>query len=130
MNRALKPIVGFFAVLGVAFVAFTIYANVFLVGCTYSQVAQAVSPNGEHFAVFDQRVCKNPDDGWSRVLMGKRGERERNVLLEIRGTTQVGLTWTSDQELIVSYPRSASVKKYDVDGRPRVTLRPTDPAGL
>jgi hypothetical protein len=127
VRRALKPIIGFSAVVGFAYIAFAIYANLFLMNCTYSQVSQAVSPNGEHFAVFDQRVCRDPTEGWSRVLMGKRGVRERDVLLEIRGTTQVGLTWNSDQELVVSYPRSASVKEYDLDfGRPRVTLRPTD----
>ncbi len=91
---------------------------------------QAVSPKGEHFAAFDQRVGKNPDDSWSRVVMGKRGVRERQYVLEIRGTTQVGLTWNSDQELIVSYPRIAAVKTYDVEGRPRVTLHPIDAPGL
>jgi hypothetical protein len=48
--------------------------------------------------------------------------------MEVQGTTRVSLTWNSDQELVVVYPRSAVVKKYDVDiGVPRVTLRPTDP---
>lgn len=127
MRRALKPIIGFFAVVGFAYIVFAIYANPFLMNCTYSELSQAVSPNGEHFAVFDQRVCRDPTESWSRVLMGKRGALERDVLLEIRGTTQVGLTWNSDEELVVSYPRSASVRKYDLNfGRPRVTLRPTD----
>jgi hypothetical protein len=92
VHRAAKRVIGFFAVLGIAYVAFDIYANLFLMDCTLSQVAQAVSPNGEHFAVFEQRVCKDSDKSWSRVLMGKRGTREREWVLEVRGTTQVGLT--------------------------------------
>jgi hypothetical protein len=85
VHRALKPIVGFFAVVGFAYIAFAIYANLFLMNCTYNQISQAISPNGEQFAVFDQRVCRDPTDSWSRVLIGKRGVRERDVLLEIRG---------------------------------------------
>src|ERR1700685_2465249 len=96
--------------------------------CTSFQAGQAISPNGEQFAVFEQRICKDPRKSWSRVLMGKRESQVRDYLLEIQGTTQVNLTWNSDQELVVSYPRSAVVKKYDVDSaRLRVVFRPTDP---
>jgi hypothetical protein len=128
VHRALKPIIGVFAVIGIAYAAFAVFANFFLMDCTFVQAGHAISPNGEHFGVFEQRICKDPDKSWSRVLMGKRGTQVRDVLMEVQGTTRVSLTWNSDQELVVSYPRSAVVKKYDVDfGRPRVTLRPTDP---
>jgi hypothetical protein len=129
VHPVLKPIIGTFAVIGIAYCAFAVFATLFLMDCTFTQAAQAISPNGEHFAVFEQRICKDPDKSWSRVLTGKRGAQERSVLMELRGTTEVGLTWDTDHELIVSYPRAAVVKKYDTGSGPfRVTLRPTDPA--
>jgi hypothetical protein len=131
LNRILKVVVGFFAVIGAMYVAFAVYFALFSSHCIYSEPAQAVSSNGEYFAVYEQTVCRDPDKSHSQVVMGKRGVKARSVLLEIRGTSQVGLTWNTDHELVVSYPRSAAVKQYDADvGMPRVTLRPTDPPGL
>jgi hypothetical protein len=128
VHRALKPIIGFFAFVGVAYFAFAIYAHFFLLDCTFSEVAQAVSPNGENFAAFEEQTCNNPDKSWSRVLIGQRGTPGREVVLEIRGTTEVGLTWDTDQQLIVSYPRSAAITKYHLGfGWGRITLLPTDP---
>jgi hypothetical protein len=131
LNPLLKVVIGFFAVIGVAYVAFAVYFALFSSHCIYSEPAQAVSSNGEYFAVYEQTVCRDSDKSHSQVVMGKRGVKARSVLLEIRGTSQVGLTWNTDQELVVSYPRSAAVKQYGADiGMPRVTLRPTDPPGL
>jgi len=130
-NRLLKVVVGFFAVIGVVWVALTVYVNVFSSGCIYSEPAQAISANGEYFAVYEQTVCRrDPDKSHSRVVMGKHGVKERTVLMEIRGTSQVALTWNTDHELVVAYPRSAVVKQYGpYNELPRVTLRPTDPPG-
>jgi len=128
MYEALKPIIGIFAVIGVVYVAVAVVTSLFLMDCTSIQAGQAVSPDGESFAVFEQRICKDPEQSWSRILTGKRGLHVRDLLMEIRGTTRVGLTWNSNQELVVSYPKSAVVKKHGRDsGHPRVTLRPTDP---
>lgn len=131
MNRLLKAAVGFFAVIGVLYVAFAVYFAMFSSHCIYSEPAQAVSADGEYFAIYEQTVCRDPAKSHSQVVMGKRGVEARSVLLEIRGTSQVGLTWNTDHELVVSYPRSAAVKQYGADiGMARVTLRPTDPPGL
>lgn len=131
MSSLLKAVVGIFAAIGALYVAFAVYFALFSSGCIYSEPAQAVSSNGEYFAVYEQTVCRDPDKSHSQVVMGKRGVKARSILLEIRGTSQVGLTWNTDHELIVSYPRSATVKQYSADiGMPRVTLRPTDPPGL
>jgi len=130
LTRILKAVVGFFAVIGFAYVVFAIYFSVFRSGCIYGEPAQAVATNGEYFAVYEQTTCRDPEKSHSQVVMGKRGVKARSVLLEIRGTSQVGLTWNTDQELIVTYPRSAAVKPYGAEiGWPRVTLRPTDPPG-
>ena len=128
MHRALKPIIGLFDFVVVAYFAYAIYALFFLAECTFSEVAQAVSPNGENFAAFEEQTCNNPDTSWSRVLIGKRGTPGRELVVEVRGTTEVGLTWNTDQELIVSYPRSAAIRKYHLGFEwGRVTLLPTDP---
>ncbi len=113
--------------MGLAYVAFGIYANFFLMNCAY-QVAQAAAPDAERIAFFEQTVCKDPSKSHSDVSLGQRGVKERDVLLEIRGTTQVSLTWNTAQELVVSYPASANVKKYEVDSSPvRVVLKPLGP---
>jgi hypothetical protein len=59
--------------------------------------------------------------------MNDRGLKECVVALQIRGTTQVGLTWAGNSELLVSYPNGASVKQLgSYDGWPRITLRKTE----
>jgi hypothetical protein len=130
LHPILKPIVGVFALIGVAYCAFAVYANLFLMDCVFSSTAQAISPNGEYFGVYEQRICRDPDKSTSQVLIGKRGSDTRSVLLELRGTSDVRLTWSSDRELVVSYPRSAAViKQYGMDFEwGRVTLRPADSA--
>jgi hypothetical protein len=130
-DRILKVVVGFFAVIGAVWVALTVYLNVFSSGCIYSEPAQALSANGEYFAVYEQTVCRDPDKSNSRVVMGKHGVKERSVILEVRGTSQVGLTWNTDHELVVSYPRSAVVRQLGpYNELPRVILRPMDSPGL
>jgi hypothetical protein len=121
---ALKTIVGVFAVLGAAYVAFGLYAMFFLPHCMFSYAAQATSPTGQYSAVYQQSICEDPERSRSEVLIGKRGVRERIVALEIRGTTQVNLTWADESKLFVSYPTDASVKELGpYEGWPRVILR-------
>ena len=127
MKSALKVAVGVFATIGVLYTAFFIYATVFLSDCILTIPAQAISPTGEYTAVFQQTTCKNMDKSRSEVLLGKRGVKERYVVLEIRGTSRVDLSWGQPDELVVFYPNSAVVKKLGTDGTwPRVTYRPTE----
>lgn len=89
-----------------------------------SYAAQAASPTGQYYAVFEQRICEDPGTSQSDVRIGKRGVRERIVALEIRGTTQVNMTWADDSKLFVSYPTDANVKELGpYEGWPRVILR-------
>src|SRR5262245_1923718 len=86
--------------------------------------AQATSPTGQYYAFFQQSMCEDPDTSRSEVHIGKRGVKERIVALQIRGTSQVGLTWEGDSELLVSFPIDASVRELGpYDGWPRVVLR-------
>jgi hypothetical protein len=124
---ALRIVVGVFAVLGVAYSALWLYATFLLPHCMLSYTAQATSPSGQYYAVYEQRICQDPNKSKSEVNIGKRGLKERIVALQIRGTTQVGLTWTGNSELLISYPNDASVKQLGpYDGWPRVILRKTE----
>ena len=124
MRLALKTIVGVFAVLGVAYTALWIFMTFFLPHCMLAYAAQATSPTGQYSAVYQQSICEDPNRSRSEILIGKRGVRERIVALEVRGTTQVNLTWADDSKLFVSYPTEASVKELGpYEGWPRVILR-------
>ena len=124
MSFALKTVIGVFAVLGVAYTALWLYVTFFLPHCVLTYAAQATSPTGQYFAVYEQRICEDPGKSQSSVRIGKRGIRERIVALEIRGTSQVNLTWADDSELFVSYPIEARIKELGpYDGWPRVVLR-------
>jgi len=128
LRFALKVAVGVLATVGVIFIALETFALLFAPHCMLNSAAQATSPTGQYFALYEQRVCQKPENSRSEVLMGKRGERERNVIVEIQGTTQVGLTWAGPSELVVSYPIGSTVKQYGpYDGWPRVTLRQLEP---
>jgi hypothetical protein len=121
---ALKILVGVFAVIGAAYTAFALYVYLFLPSCTYAETAQMISPDGKHFAVREQRTCKNVDDSWSRVVLGKPDMKGRWVVAEVRGVGPVSVVWEHSQELVVTYPPGASVKQLGTDGDwPRVTLR-------
>jgi hypothetical protein len=124
LRLALKALVGVFAAIGAAYTAFALYVYLFLPSCTFAETAQMISPDGKHFAVREQRMCKNVDDSWSRVALGKPDMKERWVVVEVRGAGPVSLVWEHSQELVVTYPPGASVRQLGTDGDwPRVTLR-------
>jgi hypothetical protein len=127
VGLALKVLVGVFAVIGAAYTALALYVYLFLPNCTFAATAQSFSPDGKHFAAYEQRTCKAVDESWSRVVLGKHGIKERLVAVEVRGTTRVSFVWASPQELVVSYPPGAPIKQLGTDGDwPRVTLRRSD----
>jgi hypothetical protein len=127
MRFALKTIVGVFAVLGVAYTALWLYATFFLPHCLLSYPAQATSPTGQFHAFYQQSICEDPDKSRSEVHISKRGVKERIVALEIRGSSQVGLTWEGESELLVSLPIDASVKELGpYGGWPRVVVRKSE----
>jgi len=68
-------------------------------GATAPRAFQATSPTGEYHASFEQSICADPGRSRSEVLIGKRGVKERIVALEIRGTSEVGLTWQGESTL-------------------------------
>ena len=127
MRLALKVLVGVFAVIGAAYTAFALYVYLFLPSCRFAETPPSVSPDGKHYAVFEQRTCEDPAKSWSRVAMGQPGSKGRFVVVEGRGPTQLGLTWSHSAELVVTYPRGAVIQQLGTEGDwPRVTLRRSD----
>jgi hypothetical protein len=54
-------------------------------------------------------------------MLGEAGKTDKSVVYEVQGTSDIGLTWIGDLELQVSLPRSAVVKRYNIDSAlPRV----------
>jgi hypothetical protein len=127
LKLLLKIFLGFFALIGVAYVIFGLFVSFFLPPCNFVISKQAVSPNGQYSATFEQTICRDHDKSQSRILLGKRGSSVRPVLVELKGTTEVGLTWSNDDQLVVSYPSSAVAHAFDTSGEwPRITIRHTD----
>jgi hypothetical protein len=127
MKRLLQVAVGIFAVIGVAYTALVVYAQWFLPHCVLMSSAQAQSPDGKHFATFEQTKCEDRDRSRARVMMGASDSEEQIVWLEVQGTTDVRLTWNGDRELIVTLPEAAVVKRYGPYNEwPRVVERRVD----
>jgi len=125
MKRILQVVVGIFAVVGIAYTALSIYANVALPKCMYYPSAEVVSPDGQYFAVFEQTRCEDPSRSRATVAMGRTANpKERIVWMRVSGTTDVRLTWNGSRELLVVLPREAVVEKYGpYDGWPRAQRR-------
>jgi hypothetical protein len=124
MKRPFRIVLFALAAIGAAYIAFGIYATMFLADCMYVESAQAVSPSGQHFATFQQTICSVPDKSRSQVTMGAKGQTVKTVIMEVGGTSDVELTWNGDTELIVSLPASALVRRFNTSGEwPRVSER-------
>ena len=127
MRLALKVLVGVFAVIGAAYSALALYVYLLVPSCTYGETPQTLSPDARYFAVFEQTNCKDVAKSWSRVVLGKRGSKERFVVVEGQGPSQLMVTWGGPAELVVWYPAGATFKQLGTDGDlPRVTLRPLE----
>jgi predicted membrane metal-binding protein len=112
MKRLLQVVVALFAVIGVAYTAFAVYANWFLPRCILASSQEAQSPDGKYFAVFEQSNCQDPGRSRATVEMGTLNSKKRIVWLDVKGTTDVRMTWNDNRELIVTLPESAVVKRY------------------
>jgi hypothetical protein len=124
MKRAAQVAIGVFAIIGLGYTALMIYANWVDPHCQFVPSAEARSPDGQHFAVFQQTICQDPARSRSTVEMGGTDPSRRITRLQISGTSDVDLTWNGDRELVVSFPNSALVKEYGpYDDWPRVTVR-------
>jgi hypothetical protein len=124
LTRTLKVIVGVLLVAVVAYVAH--YLPMLLSACTRTSRVQTVSADQRFHAELEQFVCQDPKKSYVWVYAGKRGTKER-ALLEVRGTSQVSLSWSDDGELAVSYPSSAVINRFDGHGYgdlPPLSLRP------
>ena len=129
MNRGAKIAVGTLAVLGGAFLSMNIVAIVFLSDCQLSTVSSATSPAGRYIAVFEQRTCNDPKQSTSQVLVGGQGFTERLVAIEVVGTNDLKLTWSSDTRLIIEYAGATPSDKPGMGRWPAVVVRDNSRAG-
>ena len=122
MRAFLRSGLYFFALLGVAFVGITIYGNFFSDGCVRTSETPIKSFNGETYAVFVKTVCPDLTKSRSMVVMGRPGQTERTVALEITETTDAQLAWNGSSQLRVILPRDARVKAYNTGDMPQVVV--------
>jgi hypothetical protein len=121
MKRPARILVGTLAVIGGAYLIFALYATFLLPDCLYIPGATASSPNGRHIATFSQTQCDDSSLSNGRVTLGVAGKTEKSVVYDVKGTSDVDLTWNGDMELQVILPKSAATKRYHIDtGLPRV----------
>ena len=128
MKRFLRIVVAAFALIGVGYVLFALYVFKFLPKCAASSSEALVSPDGKFYAVVTRSDCEQRARTHAYVEMGRPGEKERIVSLEVQGTTEARMSWNGDRELIVSFPPAAVVKAYAPDDEwPRVVQRHLEP---
>ena len=124
MKRLVHIAFGVFAVIGAAYTAILIYVSWFLPHCSLHYSAPARSPDDRHFAIFEQRSCEEPALSQGHVLIGASHRKERIVVVDILGTTDVRFTWNGDRRLTVSIPESANAKFHEYyPGWPRIVER-------
>src|SRR5690348_13494047 len=100
MKRLLQIAVGIFALIVAAYTALVIYTNVALPSCTLLASSEAVSPDGKYVAVFEQTRCEDPSRSRATVGMSLTANRkEKIVWMNVKGTTDVRLTWNGSREL-------------------------------
>jgi|SRR6478735_8774288 len=118
----LKILVGALAVLGIAFVGLSVFGNLYGGGCTFTRSDQAVqSIGGEYYVEFQQTICGDASKSRAYVVMGRLNSDALVAVLEVKGTSDVHLTWSGASELIVSLPKAASVRQISSGtGWPRV----------
>jgi hypothetical protein len=124
MKKPLRLAVAILATIGVAYVAFGLVATFLLPDCQLVTSAQVRSPNKRYFATFEQSVCSDPSKSHASVLLGAMDRKEKVVLYDIAGSSDVKLTWSGDTELQVTIPEGAVARPYNIgSGWPHVSTK-------
>lgn len=125
MKRFLQVVIGIFALIGVWHVAINLYGHFGLPACNGIAWTEAVSPDGRYVAIYQNVICDDSSRSSALVGIGPTGEkRSWTTVLNIKGTTNVRLTWNGTRELLVHLPLSAEVEKLGpFEDLPRVSVR-------
>jgi hypothetical protein len=125
MKRILQALVGIFALIGVWHVALIIYGYFGLPACIGVAWTEAVSPDGRYVAVYKNVRCDDSSRSSATVGIGLAGEkRSQTIMMNVKGTTDVRLTWNGNRELFVHVPQAAVVEKFGpYEDLPRVSVR-------
>jgi hypothetical protein len=104
-----KPIIYVFALVGFAYVAFGLYLSSGLANvCQVQNIAEAISPNTQRVARLEVKKC---NDGRSPMVVLNISDQanpnqEQAAELGMATTTDFSLTWLSNLELRLMYPRT------------------------
>lgn len=102
----IKLLVGTFSFIGLAFIAATIYLNVYS-DCLRVAKGTALSPNGKYHARYYHETCDSKP-AMHTIWVGKHGSNTSKLVFTATSTitTTIQLTWLTGNELHVIYPRS------------------------
>jgi hypothetical protein len=122
LKRLLQVGVGIFALIGLGYTALALYMSVAMPKCMLLGSSEAQSQDGKYFAVFEQTRCEDSSRSRASVSMGRVGNpADKIVRMNVKGTTDVRLTWNGSRELVVVLPPSAIVEPFGpYDGWPPV----------
>jgi hypothetical protein len=101
-----KITIGLLAVLGLLVIAAN-FLLPYIVDCQSVQIRSAQSPNGTYVASISSSTCENPAESGTSVYIRntQTGEMTGTQAFD-NSSTDFELTWRSDREVVVVYPRS------------------------
>ena len=106
LNTFVKITIGLLAALGLL----VIVANFVLphvVDCQSVQIRSAQSPDGTYVASISSSTCKDPaNSGTSVYIRNTQTGQMTGTQVFDNSSTDFELTWRSDREVVVVYPRS------------------------
>jgi len=105
-----KVVVGALVAIGAIYLAFT--ASVWFSDCYYQQIKTSTSPDGVWVAVHSQKICKSAAEETQVLLENSADKMEYSVFTAPATSTDVDLTWVSNGELRISYPKSVEPTSF------------------
>lgn len=102
----MKITIGLLAILGLLVIAAN-FLLPYVVDCQSVQIRSAQSPNGTYVASISSSTCENPAKSGTSVYIRntQTGEMTGTQVFD-NSSTDFELTWRSDREVVVVYPRS------------------------
>ena len=112
MNTLAKITIGILAALGLVVIAAN-FIMPYVVDCHSVAIRSAQSPDGTFVALISSSTCKDPEESGTYVHIRNTQTGEMTGAQAFDNTsTDFELTWTSDHEVVVMYPRSVDSVGY------------------
>ncbi|GFE83587.1 hypothetical protein GCM10011487_55870 [Steroidobacter agaridevorans] len=107
--RILKPVVYLLAAIGLAFVALNLYLSSGLVrSCDVDSLTTVVSPDGQREARLRIVTCNYESSPMVTLSLSRQStpKVEHSTRIGVATSTELDLTWLSNEDLRLSYPES------------------------